>query len=60
MPLADEQPRDCRPRERFVVVIDQGGPGTETPPTDPVLAACAPEPTPAWSSYKAKLLRCTA
>ncbi|HEX2301990.1 MAG TPA: hypothetical protein VHH57_00075 [Gaiella sp.] len=59
MPLADEPPRDCAPGERYVVVIDEGGPGTVTPPDHPVLSACAPEPTPAWSSNIAKILRCT-
>jgi hypothetical protein len=60
MPLADEPPRDCGGEERYLVVIDPGGPGTETPPDDPVLSACAPEPEPAWSSNVGKILRCTA
>jgi hypothetical protein len=60
MPLADEPARDCASGERFVVVIDPGGPGTETPPDDPTLSACAPEPAPVWSSASGKILRCTA
>jgi hypothetical protein len=60
MPLADEAPRDCEPGERFMVVIDPGGPGTETPPDDPTLVACAPEPEPVWSSNVGKILLCTA
>ena len=59
-PLADEPPRGCRPGERYLVVIDPGGPGTETPPDDPVLSACAPEPQPVYASEVGKLLRCTA
>lgn len=59
MPLADEPPAGCSPGERFVVVIDAGGAGTATPPTDPVLAACAPEPEPVWESADARILRCT-
>jgi hypothetical protein len=59
MPIADEPPRGCTSSKRFVVVIDAGGSGTETPPTDPTLAACAPEPEPVWSSHMAKILRCT-
>ena len=60
MPLAKEPARDCLPGERFVAVIDPGGPGTETPPDDPVLAACAPAEQPVWSSDVAKIVRCTA
>jgi hypothetical protein len=60
MPLADEPPHDCKPGERFMVVIDPGGAGTETPPDDPRLSACAPEPEPVWSSHIGKILRCTA
>jgi ABC-type multidrug transport system fused ATPase/permease subunit len=60
MPLADEPPHDCVSGERFMVVIDPGGRGTETPPDDPVLSACAPEPAPVWSSHIGKILRCTA
>jgi hypothetical protein len=59
MPLADAASRDCRPGERFVVVLDYGAPGDATPPTDPVLEACAPEERPVWSSYLGKILRCT-
>ena len=59
MPLADEPPRECTSGERYLVVIDLGGPGTETPPDDPVLSACAPEPAPVWSSSVGKILRCT-
>ena len=59
-PLADEPPRGCATGDRFVVVIDPGGSGTETPATDPVLVACAPEPTADWSSHIGKILRCTA
>ena len=44
MPLADEAPRDCAKGARYLVVIDAGGPGNETPPDDPVLSSCAPEP----------------
>lgn len=60
VPLADEPPRDCADGERFVVVIDPGGPGTESPPDDPVLAPCAPEPEPVWSSEIGKIVRCKA
>ena len=60
MPLADEPERDCAPGERFVVVIDAGGPGDETPPSHPVLAACVPQPKPVWSSEIGEILRCTA
>ena len=60
IPLAGEPPRDCAKGERYLVVIDPGGPGDETPSDDPVLAACAPEPTPVWSSNVGKILRCTA
>jgi hypothetical protein len=60
MPFADDPPRDCDPGERFVVVIDAGAPGGETPADDPVLAACAPAQDPAWSSHIGKILRCTA
>jgi hypothetical protein len=59
MRFAEEPPRGCRPGERFVVVLDHGAPGDATPPSDPVLAACAPDPTPVWSSYLGKILRCT-
>jgi hypothetical protein len=60
MPYADEPPHGCAPGERFLAVIDPGGPGTETPPDDPTLAACAPEPEPVWSSPVGKIVRCTA
>ena len=60
MPLADETARGCSKGERFLVVIDFGGPGVATPPDDPLLSACAPEPEPVWSSYVGKILRCTA
>lgn len=60
MPLAREDPRDCAPGERFVALLDEGGPGTVTPPDDPVLAACRPDPEPVWESTVGKLLRCTA
>ena len=60
MPLADERPRDCAPGERFVALLDEGGPGTVTPPDNPVLAACKPDPAPVWESSVGKLLRCTA
>ena len=60
MPLADEPARGCSKGERFLVVIDFGGPGVATPPDDPLMSACAPEPEPVWSSYVGKILRCTA
>lgn len=60
VPLAREPGRDCATGERFVVQIDPGGPGTETPPDDPVLAACVPETTPAYASEVGKIVRCTA
>ena len=60
VPLAHEPPRDCAPGEHFVVVIDPGGPGTESPPDDPVLAPCRPDPEPDWSSHIGKIVRCTA
>lgn len=59
VPLADEPSRGCGLGERFVVVIDPGGPGTESPPDDPVLAPCAPEPEPVWGSPVGKIVRCT-
>jgi hypothetical protein len=59
MPLADERPRGCAPGERFVALLDEGGPGTVTPPDNPVLAACKPDPAPVWESSVGKLLRCT-
>nr|MBA2293879.1 hypothetical protein [Actinomycetota bacterium] len=59
VPLAAETPRDCGEGERFVVVIDPGGPGTESPPDDPILAPCRPEPQPVWSSEVGKIVRCT-
>jgi hypothetical protein len=60
MRLADEPARDCAPGERFVVVIDRGGPGDETPADHPVLAACMPEAKPIWSSEIGEIRRCTA
>ena len=60
MPLARERSRDCAPGERFVALLDEGGPGTVTPPDNPVLAACRPDPVPVWESSVGKLLRCTA
>ena len=59
MPLADEAPRDCAPGSRYLVVIDAGGAGTATSDQDPLYAACAPEPTAAWSSNVGTILRCT-
>jgi hypothetical protein len=59
MPLAKESPRDCAPGERFVVVMDRGAPGTVTPPDNPILAACAPEPKPVWTLDVADIFRCT-
>jgi hypothetical protein len=60
MPLARERPRDCTAGERFVALLDEGGPGTVTPPDNPVLAACRPDPEPVWTSSVGQLLRCTA
>jgi hypothetical protein len=60
MPLARERPRDCADGERFVALLDEGGPGTVTPPDNPVLAACKPDPEPVWTSSVGQLLRCTA
>ena len=60
MPLADERPRDCLPGERFVALLDEGGAGTVTPPDNPVLAACRPDPEPVWLSSVGRILRCTA
>ena len=57
MPLADEPARDCAPGERFVVVVDWFA--GETTSDDPVLAACAPEPTPVWDITVARIVRCT-
>jgi hypothetical protein len=59
MPLAREEPRDCADGERFVAVLDEGGPGTVTPPDNPVLAACGPEPSPVFSSTVGYIARCT-
>jgi hypothetical protein len=59
MPLARERPRDCAAGESFVALLDEGGAGTETPPDNPVLAACRPEPEPVFSTSAGKLLRCT-
>ena len=58
--LADEPARACAAGERFVVVIDRYAPGGETPPDDPVLAPCAPEPEPVFSSPAGEIRRCTA
>jgi hypothetical protein len=33
--------------------------GPDTPPTEPVLARCRPEPTPFWRSRLATVSRCT-
>jgi hypothetical protein len=60
MPLAKESPSGCVPGERFVVVIDRGAPGTATPPDNPILAACRPEPTPVETIDVADIFRCTA
>jgi hypothetical protein len=59
MPLARERPRGCAAGERFVALLDEGGPGTVTPPDDPVLAACRPGPEPVWIESVGRLLRCT-
>ena len=60
MPLAREPAHDCSGTERYLVVIDAGGPGAVTPPTDPALAACDPEPRPVYTSEIGKIVRCTA
>jgi hypothetical protein len=60
IPLAHEPPRGCTPGDRFVVVIDRGAPGTATPPDNPILAACRPEPTPVETIDVADIFRCTA
>jgi hypothetical protein len=60
MPLAHEPPHGCTPGERFVVVIDRGAPGTVTPPDNPILAACRPEPKPVETVDVADIFRCTA
>jgi hypothetical protein len=57
-PLAGEPARGCAPGERFVVLIDRDAPG-ETRPDDPVLAPCAPEPEPVFTSRAGEILRCT-
>jgi hypothetical protein len=58
LPLAEEPARDCVAGRSAVVVID-GSTGRVTPPTDPVLARCRPEPTPFWRSRLATVSRCT-
>ena len=60
MPLADERPRDCVPGKRFVALLDEGVAGTVTPPDNPILAACRPDPAPVLELSVGKLLRCTA
>lgn len=59
MPLAHEPPRGCTPGDRFVVVIDRGAPGSATPPDNPILAACWPEPEPVETVDVADIFRCT-
>lgn len=59
MPLADERPHGCTTGQRFLVVMDAGGPGTVTPPDAPAMVACAPERDPVWSSVDGEILRCT-
>ncbi len=59
MPLA-ERPRDCVPGKRFVALLDEGVAGTVTPPDNPILAACRPDPAPVLELSVGKLLRCTA
>ena len=60
MPLADDPARGCSPGDRYLVVIDQGAPGTETPPDDPVLSACTTNDEPVWESDAGRIFRCTA
>ena len=47
----------CLGRERFVAVIDGELTSGKTPPTHPVLVACAPWEV-AWRSQLARILRC--
>ncbi len=48
------------PGDRYLVVIDQGAPGTETPRDDPVLSACTTNDEPVWESDAGRIFRCTA
>jgi hypothetical protein len=59
VPLADERAHACEPGSKYLVVLDYGAPGDETPVDDPILVACAPDPNPVWSSLLGKIFRCT-
>ena len=58
LPLADEPPHGCADGGRYVVVLDRQAPGS-TPPDDPVLAACGPDPNLAFDSSQGYIARCT-
>jgi hypothetical protein len=55
--FVDEPASGCRQGERFVAVVDGDRSSIRTPPTDPVLAACAPSEV-VWRSQLAQILRC--
>lgn len=59
LPLAGEPPRDCAEGERFVVVMDYPASSDAARPDDAVLAACAPETEPVWTSQFGDIFRCT-
>lgn len=52
-----EPANGCVRGERFVAVVDGDRSSIRTPPTDPVLAACAPSEV-VWRSRLARILRC--
>ncbi|HET6684412.1 MAG TPA: hypothetical protein VFG75_12005 [Gaiella sp.] len=58
MSLAQEPPRGCASDARYVVVLDRLAAGS-TPPDDPVLAACRPDPNLAFDAAQGYIARCT-
>ena len=55
--FVDEPASGCTHGERFVAVVDGDRSSVRTPPTDPVVAACAPSEV-VWRSRLARILRC--
>ena len=55
--FVDEPASRCKHGERFVAVVDGDRSSVRTPPTDPVVAACAPSEV-VWRSRLARILRC--
>jgi hypothetical protein len=55
--FVDEPANGCTQGERFVAVVDGDRSSVRTPPTDPVLVACAPSEV-VWRSRLARILRC--